>query len=184
METELSLLKAARRMDQRALGTIFDRYAPDLYNYALRVCGDPFEADNIVGDIFSKLLEQLDAGKGPRTNLRSYLYTMTYHHIIDGFQLSQREAPLELADSGRKEGFTNHSMDSSLENKKLLELLILAIKDHLTVDQRHVVVLRFLEDFNLLETSQIIGKKVNNVKAIQYRAIAKLRKVLNSTVSA
>ena len=171
-------------MDQRALGTIFDRYAPDLYNYALRVCGDPLEADNIVGDIFSKLLEQLDAGKGPRTNLRSYLYTMTYHHIIDGFQLSRRETPLEFADSERSEGFKYYSMDSSLENKSLLETLILAIKDQLTVDQRHVVVLRFVEEFNLLETAQIIGKNVNNVKAIQYRAIAKLRKILDSTVSA
>jgi RNA polymerase sigma-70 factor (ECF subfamily) len=183
METDLSLLNAARRMDQRALGVIFDRYAPDLYNYALRVCGDPLEADNIVGDIFSKLLEQLDAGKGPRTNLRSYLYTMTYHHIIDGMQLSQREAPLEFADFELNEGSKYYSMDSSLENKALLETLILAIIDHLTVNQRHVVVLRFVEDFSLLETAQIVGKKVNSVKAIQYRAIAKLRKVLDHTVN-
>jgi DNA-directed RNA polymerase specialized sigma24 family protein len=35
----------------------------------------------------------------------------------------------------------------------------------------------------LLETAQIVGKKVNSVKAIQYRAIAKLRKVLDHTVN-
>jgi RNA polymerase sigma-70 factor (ECF subfamily) len=184
METDLSLLNAARRMDQRALGTIFDRYAPDLYNYALRVCGDPLKADNIVGDIFSKLLEQLEAGKGPRTNLRSYLYTMTYHHIIDGAQFSQREAPLELADFEVNKGSSLHSMDSSLEKKILLETLILAIKDQLTTNQRHVVVLRFVEEFSLLETAQIVGKEVNSVKAIQYRAIEKLRKVLDHTVNA
>ena len=184
METDLSLLDAARRMDHQALGSIFDRYAPDLYNYALRVCGDPLEADYVVGDIFTKFLEQLDVGKGPQTNLRSYLYTMTYHRIIDGSRLSQRETPLELADFELNKGSRQHSMDSSLENKTLLETLLFAIKDHLTANQRHVVILRFVEEFSLLETAQILGKGVNSVKAIQYRAIVKLRKVLDNTVNA
>ncbi len=82
MEAELSLLDAARGMDKKALIAIFDRYAPELYNYALRLCGDPLQADHVVGDVFTKFLERLVAGKGPRTNLRSYLYKMTYHLII------------------------------------------------------------------------------------------------------
>lgn len=184
METDLSLLETARRMDQKALATIFDRYAAALYSYALRMCGDPLKADNTVGDVFTKFLEQLADGKGPRTNLRSYLYTMTYHHIIDGSRLSQREAALELADFELIKGDGHHPMDSSLENKTLLETLILAIKDQLTTSQRHVVILRFVEEFSLLETAQIVGKEVNSVKAIQYRAIVKLRKVLDHKVSA
>jgi DNA-directed RNA polymerase specialized sigma24 family protein len=35
-----------------------------------------------------------------------------------------------------------------------------------------------MEQFSLQETADIIGKKVNHVKVIQSRAIAKLRKVL------
>jgi hypothetical protein len=48
----------------------------------------------------------------------------------------------------------------------------------LTDDQRHVIILRFLEDFSLKETAEIIGKEVNNIKVIQNRGIAKLRKAL------
>jgi RNA polymerase sigma-70 factor (ECF subfamily) len=184
METDLSLLDAARSMDKKALVAIFDRFATELYNYALHMCGDPLNADNAVGDVFTKFLEQLAAGKGPQTNLRSYLYTMTFHLIVDGSRLSQREAPLELVDFELDKSNGHRLMDSSLENKILLDTLILAIKNHLTTSQRHVVILRFMEEFSLYETAQIVGKDVSSVKAIQYRAIVKLRKVLDHKVSA
>ena len=52
----------------------------------------------------------------------------------------------------------------------------------LTEDQRQVIILRYLEEFSLKETALIIGKKVNNVKVIQNRAVAALRKTLEYQV--
>ena len=65
----------------------------------------------------------------------------------------------------------------------LLETVILAIKNQLTEDQRHVIILRFLEGFSLRETAEIIGKEVYNVKVIQNRGVAKLRKALDYKVA-
>ena len=65
MESDLSLLNAARRMDQEAILKIFDLYAAPLYRYAVRLCGDLVMADHVVGDVFAKLLEQLASGNGP-----------------------------------------------------------------------------------------------------------------------
>src|SRR3990172_12229858 len=96
METEITLLEAARSMNQEALVAIFDLYATPLYNYALRLCSDPVAADNVVGDIFAKFLDQLAAGKGPNSDLRSYLYQTTYHLIVDDERFSHREGPLEV----------------------------------------------------------------------------------------
>ena len=59
----------------------------------------------------------------------------------------------------------------------------MAIRNDLTEDQRHVIVLRFLEGFSLRETADIIGKQVYNVKVIQNRGIVKLRKALGYKVS-
>src|SRR5215207_10517741 len=98
MEVDTTLLDAARKMDRDALVEIFDRYAPALYRYALRLCNDAVMADQIVGDVFAKLVENLSAGKGPRTNLRSYLYEMTHHLILDKAESSQRSAPIEVVD--------------------------------------------------------------------------------------
>ncbi|HSB00717.1 MAG TPA: sigma-70 family RNA polymerase sigma factor [Anaerolineales bacterium] len=180
LEADITLLDSARNMNQDALVKIFDLYSTALFNYALRLCNDPLEADQVVGDVFAKLLEQLSAGNGPSTNLRSYLYEMTYHLIIDKSRYSRREAPLEVVDFLRQD---RSATLIGLEDRMLFETVIMAIKNHLTEDQRHVIILRFLEGFSLRETAEIIGKEVYNVKVIQNRGVAKLRKALDFKVA-
>lgn len=180
MRTEIPLLEAAKNMDREALIEIFDRYSSALYNYALRLCNDALKADYIVGDVFAKLLEQWSVGNGPSTNLRSYLYETTYHLIVDEVRHAHREAPLEVIDYLRQNG---SSTSINLENRILFDAVILAIKRNLTEDQRHVIILRFLEGFSLRETADIMGKEVYNVKVIQNRGVAKLRKALGYKVA-
>lgn len=180
MRTEIPLLEAARKMDKKALVEVFDLYSSALYNYALRLCNDPLRADNIVGDVFAKLLEQWSSGHGPSTNLRSYLYETTYHLIVDEARYSHREAPLEVMDFLRHDGYASLV---SLENRMLFDAVLVAIKKNLTEDQRHVIILRFLEGFSLRETADIMGKEVYNVKVIQNRGVAKIRKALGNKVA-
>jgi RNA polymerase sigma-70 factor (ECF subfamily) len=162
-------------MNRDALVEIFDRYSPALYSYAFRLCNDSRTADYVVGDVFAKLLEQLSAGNGPSSNLRSYLYETTYHLIVDDARHAHRMAPLEVVDSVNDDGY---SPSSNFENQVLFRTIMQAIRDELTEDQRHVIILRFLEGFSLRETAKIVGKQVNYVKVIQNRGIAALRRVL------
>lgn len=177
METDASLLTAAREMNEGALVKIFDRYASALYKYAFRLCGDHVTADQIVGDVFAKLLDQLAAGHGPTANLRSYLYETTYHRIVDEARYAQRRISLEAMD------WLQQGVDSSflrMEDQILFDQILLTMRNELTDDQRHVLILRFLEEFSLRETAAIIGKTIDHVKVIQLRAIAALRKSLDS----
>ena len=172
-----NLLKAAQKLDEAALTTIFDQFAPAIYKYTLRLCHDSIVADNIVGDVFAQLLEQFGQGKGPRTNLRSYLYQTAYHLVVDRSRDNQHNAPLEVA-ANAYEGGQFAPTQSQIEERVMMEALITAMQTELTEDQRHVIILRFLEDFSLKETAGIIGKEVNNIKVIQNRGIAKLRKAM------
>jgi RNA polymerase sigma-70 factor, ECF subfamily len=175
METDSTLLSAARMMNKDALVKIFDLYSTALYNYALRLTGDPLLADQIVGDVFAKLLDQLASGQGPREHLRSYLYETTYHRIIDETRYSQRRVPLEAITLLPQ---NVHSTFPSLEEKVTFEQILYAIQNNLTADQRHVIILRFIEGFSLRETATILGKGINHIKVIQNRAIAALRNAL------
>lgn len=172
MENDLELLNAAKGMDKEALVKIFDLYASPLFNYALRLCRDPVTADHIVGDVFAKLLDQFAAGNGPTSHLRSYLYTMAYHLIVDGARAAHRWTEL---DDCRPE---LHCGLPDVEEKTMIQMILKAIHHNLTEDQRHVILLRFVEEFSLLETAAILGKEVGHIKVIQGRALAKLRKVL------
>jgi len=99
MKDETAVITAAGSLDQDALSAIFDEYAPALYKYSLRLGVNSQEADQIVGDVFARLLEKIAEGKGPRTNVRSYLFQIAYHIVVDQARERQRTAPLDLADS-------------------------------------------------------------------------------------
>lgn len=178
MENDIDLLNSARGWSRDALEKIFDGYASALYNYALRLGHDPIMADHIVGDVFANLLEQLSVGRGPKTNLRSYLYQTAHHMIIDHGRSSRRHAPIDVADSL---GVDGRSTSTRLEDQAMLDVILKALQNDLTEDQRHVIVLRFLEDFSLNETAVILGKEVSHIKVIQSRGIAKLRRSLGFT---
>ena len=172
METDHTLLKAARTMDKEVLVKIFDLHAPALYKYAMRLCSDPVLADHVVGDVFAKLLEHLAAGNGPRDNLRSYLYETTYHRIVDEARSSRRKVPLDMADWLPQDTI---SMNASWEDQIMFKQILRAMQNKLTDDQRHVIILRFLEEFSIRETAAILGKKEDHVRVIQSRALAALR---------
>ncbi len=174
------LLESARAMNRDTLVEIFDSYSPALYSYAFRLCNDTLMADYVVGDVFAKLLEQFSMGRGPTVNLRSYLYEMTYHVVIDQVRSAHHQVPLEMVDRLHHDG---HSASRNFENHLLLDAIMSAIMNDLTETQRHVIILRFLEGFSLRETAAIVKKEVNHVKVIQNRAIATLRKVLDYKVT-
>ncbi len=164
-------------MDREALVKIFDIYSPAIYNYAFRLCHDALIADYIVGDVFAKLLEHLSNGRGPSSNLRSYLYEMAYHMVVDEARYSNRTTEIDnIALISQDE----NPSSISVENRILFKSIMQAILTRLTVDQRHVIILRFLEGFSIQETAKIIGKEESNVKVIQNRAISALRKALDS----
>jgi RNA polymerase sigma-70 factor (ECF subfamily) len=177
MKDKPSLLKAAKKLDQATLAEIFDTYAPAIYRYSLRLCHDPIEADNIVGDVFAQLLEKFAVGQGPLTNLRSYIYQIAYHLIVDRARHNHRFTTLDAVTNSRAKEVTP-SIQSEAEDRILMETLLSSLHNELSEIQRHVIIFRFLEGFSLRETAAITGRNVNNVKVIQNRGIAKLRKCL------
>ena len=174
LKTETDLLRAARNLNKEALTEIFDCYSVELYNYALRIYRNPLVADKVVGEVFAKFLDQLAAGNGHDNHLRSCLYRITYHLMADEMQFSNQSKTFESLEHVEGDG---HKSAMGLKYKILLDALPLTAKNDLTEEQRHVIILRFLEGFSLHETADIIGKDVNHVKALQNQGITNLRKI-------
>ena len=144
MEADTQLLNTARTFSKEGLVKIFDLYSAPIYCYALRLCGDPIIADQVVGDVFAKLFDKLASGQGPTANLRSYLYEIAYHQVVDEKRFSRRIVSLEAVEWLPQDVNTS---DRNFENQILFQQILGAIRKYLTNDQRHVVILRFLEGF-------------------------------------
>lgn len=176
MDLKITHLAAARKMDRDALTETFEHFAPALYKFAFRLCNNAVIADQIVGDVFAKFIEQLSAGRIPGINPRFHLYEITYHLL---FREARYPRYFMSADSVVREYARHRPKDVGIGEQRLFDATLRALMDDLTDDQRHVIILRFMEGFSLKETAAITGKKVNHVKVIQNRGITALRKALD-----
>jgi len=173
-------LKLNGRLDHNALSMVFDLYSQAIFKYALRLGMDVTTADQVVGDVFSQLIEQTTKGEGPKTNLRSYLYQIAYHRIVDLAREGKRTVCLDGIIGADNEV----PLASQVEEHILLETLSSAINNQLTEEQRHVIILRFQEGLTLKETADIMEKKINAIKALQKRGIEKLQKIYDEEYEA
>jgi RNA polymerase sigma-70 factor (ECF subfamily) len=91
---ENAWLSAAQRFEPEALAAIYDAYSPRIYAYAMRLLGDYDLAEECVAETFTRFLQALYVGRGPRNNLRAYLYRTAHNWITDRFR---RQPPPTLA---------------------------------------------------------------------------------------
>ncbi len=178
--TEQELLQKARKLDPKALATIYDRYNGELYNYALSLTSDPNLAEDCVSEIFTRFLDVLKRQRGPDTYLRAYLYRMAHNWVTDQYRrgtlglLPLDEAtPIPSADDPAHEAQRNLRI---LATRKALASL--------TPDQRQVISLRYLQGWDLDEIARAVNKPIGAVKALQFRGIEALRRLLSDEENA
>jgi len=174
IDDEAELLENARAFELQALTQIFDLYSPGIFQYANRLLGDEALAEDCVAETFSRLLKALKGGKGPVQYLKAYLYRTAHNWIHDQYRARFVE-PLEDEQEIVSEDVV--SIEQVMDGKKEQARIRTALK-RLTKEQRLVITLRFIEEWEYEEIAQALGKRVNAVKALQHRGLKALKRIL------
>jgi RNA polymerase sigma-70 factor (ECF subfamily) len=173
MTSENDLIKQARQFQEIALTEIYDTYSTGVYRYAMRLLGDVQLAEECVADTFLRYLKALSSGGGPSDHLQAYLYRIAHNWITDQYR-RQPPTPLPLLEEiPDTESDPLHMTVLSIEKQKVRLALM-----QLTLDQRQVILLKYLEGWENEAVAEFLRKPVGAVKALQYRAIQSLRRLL------
>jgi RNA polymerase sigma-70 factor (ECF subfamily) len=161
-------------ISKQELVNIYEQHSPGLYRYAFRLLGDQNLAEETVSETFSRLLQAIRYGKGPRENIQAYLYRVAHNYVMDLY----RRQPSMISSVDAEEQFDEqlnpaHVVSKEMERERVRLALI-----KLPPDQRQVVSLRILDNWSHEEVAAVIGKTVEATRALQYRALAALRRLL------
>jgi RNA polymerase sigma-70 factor (ECF subfamily) len=171
---ENEALRGLREMDPQAISTIHSFYYPDIYRFAAYRLNDTHLAEDLVAEVFMRLLEAVKDGRGPRTTLRGWLMATAANRVNDHYRKSYRRKTEELSDDLQAETPSPLTHVEKRERKRAVHLAL----SKLTPDQQNILSLRFGAGYSLEETAEAIGKNVNAVKQLQFRALASLRRHL------
>jgi RNA polymerase sigma-70 factor, ECF subfamily len=171
---EEDLLKKARAFDMQALTDIYDLFNPAIFAYSQRLLGSVSLAEECVAETFSRLLHALKNGRGPKENLRAYLYRIAHNWITDYYRQHHPEQPgeeeMECFEDGSEISF---EAESNLSRQIIRQALL-----KLPEKQQQIILLRYIEGWEHTEIAASLGKSVNYIKVNQHRAVRTLRREL------
>ena len=169
------VLAAAQEGAEWAWTELYNSIAPQLAGYA-RAKGAK-EPEEIVSDVFHDIARNIGGFSGSESNFRSWVFGIGYNRIVDQWRKQQRRRRDAWFKSRDVASAEQVALDDSLEGP------VFAALADLTRAQREVMVLRTVGDLTLEEVAVVLGTNVNAVKALQHRAVAKLRKKLQDPVT-
>ncbi len=165
-------LDGLRNLDQQAIGAVYDQYFSEIYRFVLYRIGDQTLAEDIASDVFVRLLEAVQNGRAPQTNIKGWLISTASHAVADSLRLKYRRPEDEIPESLPDKGLGPASEVDQREQNRMVQ----SAYTQLTADQQQVLALRFGQGYSLEETASLLNKNVNAVKALQFRALAALQR--------
>ncbi|MGB9799155.1 MAG: RNA polymerase sigma factor [Thermanaerothrix sp.] len=179
-------LEALRNGDRKEFARLVDAYSTPIYRLALKILGNPQDAEDVLQETFIKALSALPTFEG-RSSLSTWLYRIAVNEAL--MLLRRRKPETLLTDNDGDENESGENEASFLidwcclpeeellseEAKRFLDKAIAQLPENL----RLVFWLRDVEGLSIKETAETLGLSETNVKTRLLRARLKLREILS-----
>jgi RNA polymerase sigma-70 factor, ECF subfamily len=164
-------------------------YIDSLYRTALRMTGNPADAEDLVQETYLRAFRSIDQFK-PGTNLRAWLFKIQTNSFINEYRKRVRRPRNTSLDDVEEYYLYNHLVESGVQpSPSVTEDEILAQIDDAEVFQaldelqdnyRQVVLLADVEGFAYREIAEILDIPVGTVMSRLHRARKRLKEQLMS----
>ncbi len=174
----VALVDRAREGDPDAFASLYDRYVDRVYRFTLyRVHGDTALAEDITSEVFLRALRKIKGFTWQGRDVGAWFLTIARNLVLDHFKSGR--ARLEVLGAEAPLGAHDQVLDA--EDAALSRVsardLYKAIQQ-LGTEQQEVIYWRFLQGYSVAETAAAMGKSDGAIKALQYRAVKALYKLV------
>lgn len=189
MEGIECLLDGARQGNAEALSTLYHRFLPGIFGYIATRVPDRATAEDLTSDVFLQMVEGIAHLRAENeAGFTAWLLRIARVRVAGYYRQREKQpAHLLLPDQA-----SEHTYADSLllleshpeadpvhwaEAREDWQAVVGAI-NHLTEEQRQVLVGRLILGYDVATVAQMLGKKANAVKALQFRALQSLQRLL------
>ncbi|MEO0102887.1 MAG: RNA polymerase sigma factor [candidate division WOR-3 bacterium] len=171
------LLERAKEGDESAVAKIYENYRSLIYAYAFKVFKNQDDAEEVVARTFEKFLTFLPSLKSG--NLAGWLFIVAKNEIAEIHRERTKEESLEAMEKSppRESSPANPNPEDLLLQKRDWEELVKALLK-LPKDYERVLILYYLEGYEVKEIAQKLGKSEDMVWQIISRAKKKFKNAL------
>src|SRR5919197_1280615 len=156
---EAALLETARAGDENAFARLIEPYRGQLHAHCYRMLGSVHDAEDALQEVLLRAWRGLGRFEG-RSSLRSWLYTIATNTSLN--LIARRPA------RGLPDGYA--APEARYEQREAVELAFIAALQHLSANQRAVLILREVLGFSAKEAAEVLDTTVASVNSALQRA--------------
>ncbi|MDQ2742931.1 MAG: RNA polymerase sigma factor [Chloroflexota bacterium] len=169
-----ALLAEAAKTDAGAFGELYERYYARVYRYVYHRLGNAPDAEDVTALVFMKALEAMPAYQSTRSSFAPWLFRIARNAVIDHYRRGRKHSPIDEVELHSTDG--NPALDV-LNAERRAELR--ALVEHLSDDQRDVVLMRYSADLSFPEIATTLNKNEPAVRMLLHRGLRKLKAVMD-----
>ena len=175
-----ALVERAQAGEAEAFGLIYDRYVDTVFRFVYFRVGNRQLAEDLTSDTFLRALKRIGSFTWQGRDLGAWLVTIARNLVADHFKSGRYRLEVtsgDVLDADREDRGPEGSPEAAVVDHITNVALLTAVKQ-LNPEQQECIVLRFLQGFSVAETAQAMGKNEGAIKALQYRAVRALARLL------
>jgi RNA polymerase sigma-70 factor (ECF subfamily) len=169
------LVDQAAAGDRAAFAALYERFLDPVYRYFYYRTGQRSEAEDLTEQVFLKAWEALGKFRWQGRPFLAWLYRLAHNLHADHLRRRRPAVPLDSETS--HEALVDQRAASQLARTVDADLLTRGIRQ-LTPDQQQVILLRFAQGLDTAQIANVLDKHEGAVRALQMRALQRLRQVL------
>jgi RNA polymerase sigma-70 factor (ECF subfamily) len=166
-EADERLLIEAAQQDPARFADLYECHFERVYAYIVRRVGDRTETEDLTSEVFHHALANLRRFEWRGIPFVAWLFRIAANLIADRWQRAGRE----VADGSELEAAVGPAEIEACDRRATIFRLV----ELLPVEQKRVLVLRFVEEKSIKEVAREIGKTEGAVKQLQFRGLTTLR---------
>jgi RNA polymerase sigma-70 factor (ECF subfamily) len=175
-----ALVERAQAGESEAFGLIYDRYVDTVFRFVYFRVGNRQLAEDLTSDTFLRALKRIGSFTWQGRDLGAWLVTIARNLVADHFKSGRYRLEVttgDVLDADREYRGPEGSPEAAVVDHITNVALLGAVKQ-LNPEQQECIVLRFLQGFSVAETAQAMGRNDGAIKALQYRAVRALARLL------
>lgn len=160
---------------------LYDTYHQDVYQYIFYLVKNHQVAEDLIQETYIKVLKSHQQFRGESSE-KTWLFSIARHTVMDFFRKQQREKNKWFGLFKKEDDWLSVQSTEPLPEEIVVlseeQQLLYAQLDKLTIDQKNVIILRFIQTMSIHDTARILEWTESKVKTTQHRAIKKLKQLM------
>lgn len=166
------LIIGCKSGDSKCFSQIVDMYASRCYGYFYRLTGNKDLSDELLSELFVKLVEKISSYKGG--SFEGWLFRVASNIFHDYLRSKQRRKKLLDVHKVQIESEITEPKKSGNEQFDLLEIQL----KRMDADTRELIMLRFYSQLSFKEIAKMRSEPIGTTLAKLHRGLKKLRELM------